>query len=83
MGGVRSKGSAATAPGEAAECAHAEWGRRGLLLSVDRTKPHHPLKYLYDEGLAHPSPPIPSWKSKFPHPTHMHTFVEAYEVRAQ
>jgi len=33
MGAVRSKGSAATAPAEAAECAHGEVGRGGILLS--------------------------------------------------
>ena len=40
----------------------------GFCSPVTRTEPHHPFTRRYDEGIAPPSPPIPSWKSKFPHP---------------
>ena len=39
MGGGQVLCSAATAPAEAVKCAHAEWGRGGLLLSGPRD-PH-------------------------------------------
>jgi len=84
MGAVRFKGSAATAPAETAECAHAEWDRGWILLSVGCTEPHHPLKYTYDEGLAPPHPRSLHGSQNSHTPFRVLPFLIAYaKVRAQ